>query len=716
MKRLIKILAGLVAVVVALAVVAAVALYLLFDPNDYKDVITSRVEQHIGRDVTIPGTIDLSIFPWLGVDLGAVSVANAPAFEDKPLAQIDAARVHVRLLPLLQRRIEVDTITFEGLHLRLARNAEGQTNWAGIVEAMDSDSGAGASADSSTSGDGGFELESVEIGGVEIRDAAVDWQDTASDSSYSLSDFNLTTGRLVPGEPFDLEISTSVAAAQQGKIADIELTTTIDADHDTGLYAFDDLQLQMQAEGDAVPDGEQTLELSGNGRYELEAGAFALDDLHIQSAGMDITGHITGSDVNSAPAFEGELAVAEFDPRALLDALGIEPPELQSDEALTRAALGTRFSADAGSIDIGQLSLALDDTTFEGTAAITDFAAPAIDFDVDADSFNLDDYLPADTGESDDGESGGGASEAGDDAGAEFDLSALRDLILDGTVHVGRLTAKDMVFNDASLAVTASDGVLEIKPLAAGFYDGDIDITALVDVRGSEPVYALQGSLADLQFSPLLEDLVGKDWLSALASLELDLTSRGSSIDAIRKALDGTISYDLRDGAFHGFSLAGMIAEARSRLKGGSDGENEPDTTPFERLAGTFDIEDGKISGDGLSLDTSRLGASGSGTYSLVANALDYTLDVTINEQDGPLAELAGVTIPVHLSGSLFSPQYSIDVEAALKAVAEQRLQEETDKLKEKKADAEKKLKEKLDQRKDKTRKKLQEGLRDLLQ
>src|SRR5699024_8244334 len=117
-------------------VVAVIVLPFVFDPNEHKAQITALIEQRIGRDVTIPGEIDLSVFPWLGVSIGKVTVANGSGFGDQPLAEIDSAQVRVKLLPLLHKQVEIGTVALNGLKLYLARNAKGRTNWAGIVEHM----------------------------------------------------------------------------------------------------------------------------------------------------------------------------------------------------------------------------------------------------------------------------------------------------------------------------------------------------------------------------------------------------------------------------------------------------------------------------------------------------------------------------------------------------------------------------------------------------
>src|SRR5699024_2231405 len=132
--------------------------------------------------VSIPGNIELSVFPWLGVDIGRVKVANAAGFGDQPLAEIGSADVHVKVLPLLHKQIQIGKVELDGLRLHLARNAKGESNWAGIVDHLQSAGRTEASAPAQTpqsgaSGQagGGFDLSGMEIDSVAVSDAAISW-------------------------------------------------------------------------------------------------------------------------------------------------------------------------------------------------------------------------------------------------------------------------------------------------------------------------------------------------------------------------------------------------------------------------------------------------------------------------------------------------------------------------------------------------------------
>ena len=130
MNRALKwILVGL-AGLVALIVIAVVLISLLVDPNDYKDNIAKAVNNATGRTLAIDGSLELSVFPWLGVSLPGMTLSNARGFGDMPFARISGARVGVKLMPLIIRKsLKMDKVALNGLILNLEKNAQGRSNW-----------------------------------------------------------------------------------------------------------------------------------------------------------------------------------------------------------------------------------------------------------------------------------------------------------------------------------------------------------------------------------------------------------------------------------------------------------------------------------------------------------------------------------------------------------------------------------------------------------
>ncbi|MCH8137208.1 MAG: AsmA family protein, partial [Proteobacteria bacterium] len=187
MGRLIKFLAWLVAAVISLFAVAAIAVYLFFDPNDFREDIALAVKTSIGRELIIEGDISLDLFPSIAIDIGSTSLGNAPGFGDEPMVRFEQARLRVKLMPLLLRQeIEVGTAEIDALVLNLQTDARGLGNWEDLVSAQEQDS-----TDDETQ-----TPTAIDIAGLEIRHATIRYRDAGSGDDYTLAETSLSLGRV----------------------------------------------------------------------------------------------------------------------------------------------------------------------------------------------------------------------------------------------------------------------------------------------------------------------------------------------------------------------------------------------------------------------------------------------------------------------------------------------------------------------------------------
>ena len=225
MGKLLKVLGGILAVLVLLVVGAAILIPLLVDPNDFKGEITARVKQATGRDLRIDGNIGLSVFPWLGVELGGVTLSNAPGFGDQPFAAVKSARVRAKLLPLLSRRLEVDRVRAEGVRLGLIRDPGGRTNWEDLAgkapaEAIPTEKTTPPKPEEAA-------LAALAIGGVELADAELVWDDRQAGQRLALNGIDLKTGAIEPGRPLDVQLAFNLDNTQPAVQARVEVTGTV---------------------------------------------------------------------------------------------------------------------------------------------------------------------------------------------------------------------------------------------------------------------------------------------------------------------------------------------------------------------------------------------------------------------------------------------------------------------------------------------------------
>jgi len=706
MPRPLKIILVILGILVAALVAVAIALPFFVDPNDYKDDIATAVAEKTGRELTMSGDIELSVFPWLGARIGETRLSNAKGFGEQPFAEIETVDIRVKLLPLFKKQIEIGTVALDGLRLRLARNDKGTANWDDLVEAFAKDD-AEAEAEPPKTTEEGFKLPEFEIGAIEISDAAISWKDAVSNSNYDLTNFKFSTGRLTAGEPFRLETSFNVADGK-GLSARTNFVTEAQADLAGQFYRFRGINLNVIASGKAVPGGEQQVALSGNAEVDMQANRMKVSDLMLQAAGVTLTGNVDGNSLVEKPEFNGRITIKEFNPRSVMKQLAITPPETAKSSVLTTAGLDTQFEATLDRVALKQVLIQLDSSTIKGDAAVRNFSNPAANFKFELDQMNLDNYLPP---ESKDKPKASSKEQA---TSAEINVDALKDLRMDGRITANKLTVSNLKIDKAELAVTARDGVLTIEPLGANLYNGNLRMQGKVNAGSKRPSYNIKGDLDGLTFGPLLKDLTGSDKVSGLANLKLDVTTSGNTVEAMKRDLDGTMSFEFQDGTFNGFNLAQLLRTARANFLGQTAASaNNEGTTPFSRFAAAFSVKDGLLSGKDLTLNTKALNADGSGNFNIVTNVLDYVVNVVIPEGTTDikgLKELQGVNVPIKLSGNLLSPNYSIDMAGAIKGVAQQKLQEESTKVQEK---LQGKIDEKKQELNEKVQDKLQKGLSD---
>ncbi|MDQ7017292.1 MAG: AsmA family protein, partial [Gammaproteobacteria bacterium] len=109
MKSLKWVLLSLFSLLLLVFILSGVMLYTL-DPNEHKTLISEQVEEQTGRNLSIKGNIQLSLFPWLGFELGETSLSNAAGFGNVPFVKLRGAQLKLALLPLLKQQIKINRI------------------------------------------------------------------------------------------------------------------------------------------------------------------------------------------------------------------------------------------------------------------------------------------------------------------------------------------------------------------------------------------------------------------------------------------------------------------------------------------------------------------------------------------------------------------------------------------------------------------------------
>ncbi len=214
MKKIIRYL--IIGVVAAIAfLVAVVAIFVaVFDPNAYKQDLTELVREQTGRELQFHGDVDLTIFPALGMKLGAMSFSNAEGFGALPMIKVKEASISVDLASLVAFAPEIDKLVLRDLEINLSKNKAGVTNWDDLVAqpAPGTDTGAATDESSTDAGESDFEIKGA-FGGLDLENIKLLWQDEQAGSEFRIVDLDISTGRIVPNEAFPMTLHLDASAS-----------------------------------------------------------------------------------------------------------------------------------------------------------------------------------------------------------------------------------------------------------------------------------------------------------------------------------------------------------------------------------------------------------------------------------------------------------------------------------------------------------------------
>jgi AsmA protein len=309
-----------------------------------------------------------------------------------------------------------------------------------------------------------------------------------------------------------------------------------------------------------------------------------------------------------------------------------------------------------------ELTAKFDDTTVKAKAGMVDFAAPRYRFDLEADRINLDRYLVA--GPAAKPAAGAGAKAEGD---VPVDLSALKDLRAEGKLAVGALQVRGLKLADLKTDLHAAGGRAELAPHAAKLYEGTLQGALTLNANGNR--VALRETLANVAIGPLVKDMMGRDAIEGRGNVALDVTGAGSTLDAIKKSIGGTARLALRDGAVKGFNLTEALRKTKAAF-GSKSAQQQPadaaQRTDFSELTASFAIKNGVARNDDLELKAPLIRLGGAGDIDIGNAQLNYVARATVvatsrGQGGADLDHLAGLTVPVKLTGPFDAPKYEID-------------------------------------------------------
>lgn len=648
------------------------ALSLLFPGDVVRDRLVAEVKARTGRDLTVNGPATFSAVPTAHVSLADVTLSAPAGMDGPPLAAMQSVDVRVALWPLLWREVIVESVVLKDPVISLAVDAGGRSNWemsrtaaAGAAPVRVAQA-TGETATDAGPGDAGLDkplprdvLKRHDISNVSLRDLTIEngtlrYADARTDKTHEATGisahvaihslqspatangafdyrgeniaFTLELGAI---EPLLAHGSSRLALKLSSRpfTANYEGTVFPANSEAEGALTVDAASIAKTAAwlGASVPADADFGTLNFTGQLRRSAKLYALTNATLTANGATATGQLTLDAGAARPLLRGDLQIADLDLNAFVaPAKALAPDEQQPASGATGGD--------------GSIENLIDESPRKAPKE-----APVPGTRVNG-------YTAR-----------GGWNED------PIRLTALNAADADLKLSIGSLLYKDIKFGQSRIALGLADSVLKATIEDAVLYGGRGRGFVVLDGRSAETAHVgLNLTLDNIAMRPLLQDAAKLDWIEGQGKASIAVAGSGPHQRAVIESLAGKADLKVAQGAVRGIDINRMAENlADGRFKGLKP--EAGDKTAFSSLTATWQIQDGVASNNDLRLTSDIVQVTGSGSVLLPDRSLDYTVrpKLTGSEPDDGKG-LAGIEVPVRVSGSWEKPSYKADVGSAV--------------------------------------------------
>ncbi len=615
---------GLAIIVVLVLLVGGGYLYL----STHQDVLSRHVADAVAKATGAPLVWEkaptLSVYPKLGLEIGKARWGD-PAKD--PLAlQLGGASVRVALLPLFEKRVEVEAIilnepilTINDKNVQKAQSKEPQ--------AQSPEKGGSENAGASAAAVSAIKVALLQInkGQVVVLQKGQEWR---------LSAVQLELKDIEQGKKGRLQTFMRVAGISQGLEADLSLKTTL---------GFTNQELRLEGLDAQITPRKglslsEPLKILADMRVDVAMLSAAITKLHLATSGMKLDLEGTLSQHGGTLA----LNLASV-PRQLLANLGIAF-DVRGPEALERFDMTGKATLSETSLSFENIAATLDASHIKGSAKL---ALPlSVQAKLVVDALHVDKYLPKAAPKTAPEAASAPQSTGKDPAGSGSKPPAVLP-VLDISLNVGKVQYDKFVFSDVQAKLAGQGGKYALNPVSFKLYESLVALNLATDMQTRHTSIAL--NFTDMAIEPLLRDLAGKDSVKGLLSASMNYAFTGQDEQAVRKSLTGKGTIQ---GKAMTVRLGGMPPEWLKLV-------NNLQTLSVDSLLVGTEAKQGIINLEPLQAKGPMLSTEGKGVIDLPKDSLD----VRIN------AMVAAIPLPLAISGSLSKPSFGLRPADAIKGV-----------------------------------------------
>lgn len=396
MQRFIKFTVISLLVIIIGAGVASVLLSHFIDPNQYKDRITRMISEKTGYQIALNGNIAWSLFPMLGISVDHIDVKareDAPAF-----LAVEQATVSVKLLPLLDKQIEMDAVSIDGFTMTLLTDERGAGNWqsnpqinrkktssplpqAEVVNTLASTQVKKPQSDLA-----------IDIAAIDIQRGNILYDDRSTKQRIHISNLSLTGKQISSTTPFPINGGFDVEVANPSIRGHIDTQANGLLNLQTELFNFSNIIINSQLSGDVFSGNAVNFQTTGNITVDQVAQKILLSKVTIDLSNLKIN---TTVDYNLRNLeYKGTIDIPAFSITEFKKSIGMAAQD-ENNILPMKLALDGDIAGNDHYVFFNNIQLLFEDIPFTARAGISSFESGALDVTLNGTQVDIEKLLSA---------------------------------------------------------------------------------------------------------------------------------------------------------------------------------------------------------------------------------------------------------------------------------------------------------------------------------
>ncbi|VAW48909.1 A/G-specific adenine glycosylase [hydrothermal vent metagenome] len=668
---------GIIPILLFLAFAGAVS---FIDFNQYKSQIEQEITQYTGREFNIKGDVDVSVLPFEFTATDLV-LKNPAGFETENLLSVQTAEVELSFWSLLWHK-EVNVLRLELFEpkLHLIKTKEGD-NWSDIKGFASWLKHRNVNTDVhtvQTSSEWFESLERVQVSlkpetkvnnlaqeelnkimhwafdSLVIRNGKIQIYDKVQGFAETFLNINILTFDVVKDQPFDISSDFIYQNSLSQRIYDVHLNSTLEIKNQFKIWQLSQWNGIFKIR---LPEDQNVPEI----RLTTRGERFEFDVETLQIT-VD-NGFLSGLDAQLQSSFSGQfglntllsgtVTLQQLNFKEWAKHLGLPLPKFVNQQALSEGNGQFEWHWDGTQLLLNKINVQIDDSKVQGDLSYDLEGNQSLRFELNLHALNLDFYqvyLPIKRGgEKNNAPLKRAIKQPTVSLPVPISVDFLKQVTAFGQLNLTQFTAFDVKVDTLEVEVLAEKGALQLAPLDATLYQGELLSRLHIDLAGELPSFHWKGRVNHLVLEEVAKLPFQSFVLAGTLVSRFDLKTTGEHLETIKSHLNGRFSLEVEDAKLAGIDINRILAGELDLTPSAS---NTP-YTELQKMTLVGRWSNGVYSARKLDVISERFSVSGAGVFDLNTTNIDSTLNVLIEQPMGGVKILKGLSLPVTYRGTL---------------------------------------------------------------